>query len=283
MGTARASGSATLLSDGRVLLAGGYPGEGMAPTASAEVYDPVTDSFSPVAELATGRADHSATLTPDGRVLLAGGFDASGRALDTTEYFDPLAGRFTQGPELSSPRAAHVAVPVGREVVLVGGTEQSRAIAGTDVLRDGQWTRGPVLATPRVKLGAVPLGGSRILVVGGATDTEGHDRLDSSELVDLRTGVVRAGPRLSEGEYKLDGAVAQLPDGRVVVGGGSELEVYDPGTDTFEQVAVPLGDATSFRTVTPVGPDTVLVAGGYDEQIVPSDFAALVSLPVRAA
>jgi hypothetical protein len=164
-------------------------------------------------------------------------------------------------------------------VVLLGGTEQSRALAGTDVLRGGQWSPGPVLTTPRVKLGAAAVGRSLILVLGGATDTEGRRRLDSSELVDLDTGDVTPGPRLHEGEYKLDGAVAQLPDGRVVVGGGSELEVYDRRSNAFQQVAGPLGSATSFRTVTPVGPDTVLVAGGYDERIVPSDRALLLSVP----
>ena len=78
MDTARASGTATLLADGRVLLTGGYPGEGASPTSSAEIFDPAEGSFAPTGDLTVARADHSASLLSDGRVLIAGGFDARG-------------------------------------------------------------------------------------------------------------------------------------------------------------------------------------------------------------
>jgi len=77
MSTGRASGTATLLQDGRVLLTGGYPGEGRPPTATAEVFDPARGRFDDVDDLGTARADHSATLMSGGRVLLAGGSDDS--------------------------------------------------------------------------------------------------------------------------------------------------------------------------------------------------------------
>jgi hypothetical protein len=281
MATPRASGTATLLADGRVLLVGGYPGEGEAPTSSVEVYDPATDSCAAVGELRTGRADHSATLLPDGRVLVAGGFDGDGRALASTEYFDPATETFTPGPPLLVARAAHVAVLAGPELVLVGGTQESAAIAATEVLdlRSGGWAAGPDLVTPRVKTGAVALGDGRVFVVGGATDTEGRSRLRSSEVVDVLRGTATPGPELSEGEYKLDGAVASLPDGRIVVGGGGALEVYDATLDHVSRVDVPSYDARSFRTVTAVGTDTVLVLGGYDAGIVPTDAAYLVRIP----
>jgi hypothetical protein len=281
MATPRASGTATLLADGRVLLVGGYPGEGQAPTASAEVYDPDADGFAPVGDLGTARADQSATLLPDGRVLVAGGSDANGVALDTTEYFDPRTGAFTPGPPLLRPRAAHVAVLSGSALVLAGGTEDTAAIAATEVLdvRGGGWTAGPELSTPRVKTGAVPLGDGEVFVVGGATDTEGRSKLRSSELVDVWAGTVTAGPDLAEGEYKLEGAVATLADGRIVVGGGTALEVYDAKASSVRRVDVPAYDARSFRTVTTVGPDTVLVLGGYDARIQPTDAAYLVTIP----
>jgi len=116
-------------------------------------------------------------------------------------------------------------------------------------------------------------------VVGGATDTEGRRRLRSSEVVDVGSGTVTAGPDLSEGEYKLDGAVATLADGRIVVGGGSALEVYDAAASEVHRVEVPSYDARSFRTVTAVGPDSVLVLGGYDASIEPTDAAYLVTVP----
>jgi hypothetical protein len=63
------------------------------------------------------------------------------------------------------------------------------------------------------------------------------------------------------------------------VGGGTSLEVYDADASTVQRVEVPGYDARSFRTLTAVGPDTVLVLGGYDRDIVPTDAAYLVPLP----
>ena len=92
MSTGRAGGTATLLEDGRVLLTGGYPGEGRPPLVSAEVFEPTGSRFVGVDDMGTARADHTATLMPDGRVLLAGGFDEAGTALATTESSIPTRG-----------------------------------------------------------------------------------------------------------------------------------------------------------------------------------------------
>ncbi len=281
MSTGRASGTATLLGDGRVLLTGGYPGEGRPPTASAELFDPTRTAFTDLEDLATARADHSATLLPDGRVLLAGGFDDSGSPLATTEVFDPGSGAFTTGPPLSAARAGHVATAVGGVVVLVGGTEDATALATTDVLRGGRWEPGPRLGTPRVKHGVAPLDATRVLVVGGATDTEGHERLATTEVLDVVAGSVLRGPPLPQGEYKLDGALAVIDDGRVVMPSGSGLAVFDPETGRVERLSVTTYDARSFRTVTAIGHNQVLVAGGYDDAIRPTDEADVVTVPAR--
>ncbi|MEP7040643.1 MAG: kelch repeat-containing protein, partial [Chloroflexota bacterium] len=61
---ARRGHSATLLKDGRVLVAGGYDlGKQLT---SAELYDPSTGSWNPTAPMAEARTDHSATLLDDG-------------------------------------------------------------------------------------------------------------------------------------------------------------------------------------------------------------------------
>src|SRR5687768_3643919 len=72
LGTARFDHTATLLPppDGRVLVVGGTNGTSLA---SAEIYDPVTATWSPTGSLATPRAGHRATLLPDGKVLVTGG------------------------------------------------------------------------------------------------------------------------------------------------------------------------------------------------------------------
>ena len=100
MGTARRHATVTRLQDGRVLVVGGVntPGadfSGSTFYATAELYDPATETFSPTGTLTTGpRALHTATLLPNGKVLIAGGWNGS-TSLSTAEVYDPGTGMFT--------------------------------------------------------------------------------------------------------------------------------------------------------------------------------------------
>ena len=119
---ARDRPTATLLSDGRVLVAGGA-GKG-ASAMMAEIFDPKTGLFMDAAPLVEGRMAHDACLLPDGRVLVAGGWcDARKATTPTAEIFDPKTNRWTPAlPDL--PFAAHdlVLVPLPNGTVLaVGG------------------------------------------------------------------------------------------------------------------------------------------------------------------
>jgi len=87
MSQARALHSATLLPDGRVVVAGGAQGTLQAPVsiASTEVFDPTTDTWSAGPTLNLARAGHFAALTPDGLVLLVGGQGPSGATESAAE------------------------------------------------------------------------------------------------------------------------------------------------------------------------------------------------------
>ena len=86
--------TATLLPDGKVLVAGGggYVPDGILALASAELYDPGTGSWTATGDMATVREGHTATLLPDGKVLVAGGEDRDDKRLSSAELFDPSSG-----------------------------------------------------------------------------------------------------------------------------------------------------------------------------------------------
>jgi hypothetical protein len=83
------SGTFTLLQDGTVLAAGGLP-------AAAELYDPVSGTWTITASMDGGRADPTATRLADGTVLVVGGWstDAAGKSIPmaSAEVYEPASG-----------------------------------------------------------------------------------------------------------------------------------------------------------------------------------------------
>jgi hypothetical protein len=86
MSSAREWQTATLLSDGRVLITGGFDSPGYL--ATAELYDPQSGTFSPTGSMSSARSGATATLLSDGRVLITGGYGGSG-PLATAEIYTP--------------------------------------------------------------------------------------------------------------------------------------------------------------------------------------------------
>ncbi len=97
MSMPRANQTATLLLSGEVLVAGGVAASGDSETlSSAELYDPLSDSWSTTASMATPRGAHGAGLLQDGRVIVVGGV-SSGVLLPSSELFDRCLGEDADG------------------------------------------------------------------------------------------------------------------------------------------------------------------------------------------
>jgi WD40 repeat protein len=112
MSDARDHHTATLLPNGKVLVAGG------SSLASAELYDPATGTWTATGSMALGRSAHTATLLTNGMVLVAGGTPLS---LTSAELYDPASGMWTPGPSLITGRFSHTDVLLTNGQVLAAG------------------------------------------------------------------------------------------------------------------------------------------------------------------
>src|SRR3990172_1267251 len=277
LGQARAAHTATLLADGKVLIAGGKDAAGQA-LATAELFDPATGVYSPLpAPMPAAVWGHTATLLADGRVLITGGNDTSGQPLATAHLFDPAAGAFT-ALSMSTPRSGHTASRLGDgRVLTAGGTDGSGALAGLDLYDPGARTFHPAgsLLGPRQRHTATVLADGRVLLAGGS-DASGP--LSSAELYDPQAGTV--GPAGALNMARTLASAALLLDGTVLVAGGQDpqnvdlnsAEIYSPAANAFTLLSAPMGSARSGHSgVRLLHNGKVLLVGGTNAgQIVPT-------------
>ena len=180
---ARLGHTATVLSDGRILIAGGENAGG--PVNQAEIFDPDTGAFSVVGSSVVARADHTATLLGDGRVLIAGGRHYT-TLLDSTELFEPATGTFLPVPvTLRRPRAGHSATVLADGTLLIAGGDEAGSAEILDPTTASSTLLPALLAIPRARHAATLLESGSVLIVGGAE--VGNGALDSAELFDPAT------------------------------------------------------------------------------------------------
>lgn len=266
--------TATLLLDGKVLIAGGYIG-GDGNIASAELFDPATSNFVAVGSMSTARSSHSATLLPDGKVLVSGGFN--GEYLDTTEIYDPSTKQFSTGPRMTSPRSGHIATAFKDGTVLfAGGVGTGWTFLKSAEIYDPltkRFTAVSDMSVPRESHTATLLNDGRILIAGGHSGRRSQIVIfNSTEIYDPLTRRFTEASGLTIKRHKHE--AIRLIDGRVLILGGSDeqdgdgaynnAEVYNPADGKFTVVKNNM-NASRYKlqgTAVLLPNGKVLVAGG---------------------
>jgi Ca2+-binding RTX toxin-like protein/predicted lipoprotein with Yx(FWY)xxD motif len=283
MHDARANHTATLLTSGKVLVAGGdvnSNGSTEPLTASAELYDPASATWSPAGSLGEIRAHHTATLLANGEVLVTGGdgsYDLEfGHGFPSSaERYDPVSNTWSPAADMSRPRWGLTATLLAGGKVLVAGGLNDRGGDPADAeLYDpasDTWSSAASMTTPRSYHVATLLAGGKVLVSGGANDS---GVVASAELYDPTSGTWSPAGTMSTARYRH--AATLLSSGKVLVSGGDRLrengtvlsdltassELYDPGSHTWSPAAsMRTARADHRATLLPNG--KVLVAGGF--------------------
>jgi hypothetical protein len=235
----RSGHSATLLPDGKVLIAGGMR-RNQDFYKSAELYDPATGKFQPTGEMNQRRVGHIAVLLRSGKVLVAGGWVGNG-GTDSAELYDPATGKFTVIAKMTVQRGRPSAtlLPDG-DVLIAGGEERdNESLASAEIfhVKTLSFQRIASMHHARVSHTATLLSDGRVLVAGGYAG----DVSSSAELYDPKAGTFSETGSLGSARCKHTAGL--LPDGKVLIAGGSDsrgwngnlssAEIYDPHTGKF--------------------------------------------------
>ena len=237
----RVADTATLLSNGKVLFAGGYYSK------SAELYNPETGTWSFTGNLLGPRGGHAATLLRDGKVLVVGGCgdEECFFELGSAELYDPNTGAWSNTGGLSTSRYYGFTIttlPNGG-VLLVGGAccFSSTTLRSAHLYNPatGQWSDTGNLLSGRYLATATLLPSGQVLVAGGYSNNPGPSNyVNSAELYDPATGNWHQTASLNT--ERSGHTATLLLNGKVlVVGGGSgsnnllqSAELYDSGNSS---------------------------------------------------
>ncbi len=242
----RSGHTATLLPDGRVLIAGGMR-RNQDFYRSAEIFDPASGKFLPTGEMFVSRVGHAAVLLHSGKVLIAGGWVGHGTT-DEAELYDPATGKFAVIAPMTMKRGRPEATLLrdGNVLITGGGADSDgpgSTIVSAEIFDASTLKFRPTgsMHVARIAHTATLLPDGRVLIAGG----RGFEVNASAELYDPKSGTFQETGRMMTARYKHTAGL--LPDGRVLLAGGSDerdwhgtlasAEIYDPQRGTFAPAA----------------------------------------------
>ena len=254
------------------MIAGGFRYQSREYLASAELYDPATETFSPTGDMLSPRAWHTATLLSDGRVLIAGGYNLP-YTLASAEIYDPATGTFAATGDMVTPQWGRAASLLENGKVFLSGG----AFAGKPEIYDPlSGTFAPVGDGDGIGSGTT----ATRLLDGTVLTTGGHPA--NAVIYDPASGVAHliapiptpsSSPYYSRESSGLDyQSSTLLANGQVLIAGGAidgygevaiqQAYLYDPGTQSIQPTGS-LASARDSHTATLLPDGRVLIAGGF--------------------
>lgn len=282
LGIPRAGHTATLLSSGKVLVAGGDP------AGTAEIYDPIANLWSPAAPMRNVRYDHAAALIAGDKVLITGGAHAppvgiSARSAQPaqlrSEIYDPAADAWAEAalPRFDRPvYPTATLLPDGRVLVvggqyLYGSPDERTETSELFDPRNNSWA----LAAPETRTvarqyhTATLLRDGRVLVAGGVL--EGRS-VASAVVYDPTTNSWTVEPNMNEG--RCGQGAALLASGLVIVFGSgcwndssASAEEFDPGTNRWYPVASLAAPRGGMQPAVLPNGDVLAIGGGMPTNV----------------
>jgi len=209
-----------VMADGRVLICGGQVNGGT--TNAAQIYDPVTNTWSVTGAMNQARQGHMVVLLPNNQVLATSGAGPGGDSQLSSEVFTPSTGEWTPVASMNMGHRAGTITVLPSGMVLVAGGESATGGVFTSTSEiynptANTWTSAGNMSAIRVNACATLLNNGHVLMTGG---------------------------------YSASGALS-IPS----------CDLFDPISQTWSQAA-PLITPRCFHTATPLQNGSVLVAGG---------------------
>lgn len=261
--TGRYSHSATLLANGKILIAGGYPiiptssGSFPSPLNSAEIFDPATGQSTPTGNMKAAIAGHQGILLPNGNVLVFSG--------QTAELYNPLTGIWTPTTPSTTKHVSFTITLLPNGTVLVVGESLCRTCSLTlpevyDPVTQTWKTTGAMVINQHTNHSATLLANGKVLIAGGAP------LANKAEIYDPATNSWSATGDLNLGIA--NHTAVRLLNGKVLVfgGGGKNAEVYDPTTGTWA-ITGSLNYSRFGSTSSLLNDGKVLISGGRSTSI----------------
>lgn len=265
MQVARGYPSATVLQNGKVLVAGGalsFTHPGIA-TPITEIFDPETNSWSFVGNLNEARFGHDAILLRDGRVLVFGGRsgwetndDLTKTVLKSSELFDPTTNTWTRTGDLNVKRgdiadalSLGVLLPDGRVLAaggypgltyfgipgapyVVGDSQDSAEIFDPGT---GVWSMVAAMKKPRYSHGLIALRNGKVLAIGGCSAHWGTRPIVDVEMYDPLSDSWSDVASLPNSRCYFSNVL--LGNGHVMIYGPEGTAVFDPTKNVWTNIA----------------------------------------------